>query len=212
MEIIGEKSEDVWKKALRHVHEKGKDFTDKDGRTCREVLNLCLTVKNTEGITKPIETINSFRTWVYPPLDELKAIALSKKEIPGYYYNYGARAFNFGAINQIDDYVIPLLKKDGTSRRASIVFYDPEKDSFLHKRDIPGMVMMGFNIREGKLNATALVRSNDLFFGWPANIYQTFVIQEYIAKELGCEKGSITTFSISAHIFEDQFDHVKKVI
>jgi thymidylate synthase len=212
MEITGENPEDVWRKALKHVFEKGKDFTDRDSRVCREAMNLCLTIKDASEVTKPIEVINSFRKWVYPPLDELKSVVLNKKEIPGYYYNYGARAFNFNTINQIDDYVIPLLKKDGTSRRATVVFYNPEKDSFLHKKDIPGMIMVTFNIRKGKLNATTLVRSNDLFFGWPANIYQTYVIQDYVAKELGCEKGSITTFSISAHIFEDQFDHVRKVI
>ncbi|PIZ54003.1 hypothetical protein COY26_00300, partial [Candidatus Woesearchaeota archaeon CG_4_10_14_0_2_um_filter_33_10] len=68
-----------------------------------------------------------------------------------------------------------------------------------------------FKIRKQKLNATMVVRSNDLFFGWPANLYQLFVLQDYIGKKLGCKTGSLTTFSNSAHIFKDQFEDIQQV-
>ena len=213
MEINEETAEKAWVKALNLTLKKGRDFTDKDKRACREQMNLVIKVNKTKDITDPIKKINSFEKWVYPPLEELKAIVLNKKEIPGYYYNYGARAFCFaGVINQIDDYIIPLLKKDKTSRRASIVFYNPEKDSFLHKKDVPAMIMMNFNIINDLVCVTSLVRSNDLFFGWPANIYQSHVLQDYISKKLGLKNGSLTTISISAHIFEDQFEYIKKLV
>ncbi|MBI2630194.1 hypothetical protein HYW76_03755 [Candidatus Pacearchaeota archaeon] len=212
MEIIEKNAEDAWKKALRHVFENGKDFVDRDGRNCRELINLNITIKDISTISKPVEIINSFKKWIYPPIEELEGFMLSKKEISGYYYNYGARAFNFQGINQIDNFVIPLLKKDKTSRRATITFYNPANDSFLFKKDVPGMIMLNFNIKDNRLNVITVVRSNDLFFGWPANLYQTFVLQNYVAKQLNCEIGSITTNSISAHIFEDQFDYIKKII
>jgi len=212
MEIIAKNTEEAWKKALKYIYEKGKDFVDKDDRTCREVLNLSLKIESPKNIKKPIEILNSFRKWVYPPLEEIENFILGKKEIPGYYYNYGARAFNFSNINQIDGFVIPLLKKDRTSRRATIIFYSPMKDSFLFKKDIPGMIMANFNIRQDKLHVTTLIRSNDLFFGWPANIYQVYILQNYIAKKLNIKQGSITTVSISAHIFEDQFEDIEKVL
>jgi thymidylate synthase len=213
MEILERNAETAWKKVLRYVLENGHDFTDQHERVCRESLNIMITIKDVSSITAPIEALNSFKKWVYPPLEELENFALSKKEIPGYYYNYGARAFKFNnSMNQIDNFIIPLLKKDSTSRRASVIFYSPEKDSSLFRKDIPGMIMMNFNIRDGKLHATAIVRSNDLFFGWPANVYQTFVLQNYVAKALDIELGSISTISISAHIFEDQFDCIKEII
>jgi thymidylate synthase len=212
MEINEKKAEDAWKKALSLVMNKGKDFVDRDNRTCREVLNISIGVEDMSDVTKPIEVLNSYGKWVYPPLEELKAIILSRHEIPGYYYNYGARAFNFNTINQVDKYVIPLLKKDSSSRRATVVFYDPVKDSSLFKRDIPSTIMMNFNIRDGKLNVSIVIRSNDLFFGWPTNLYQTSVMQKYVAKEIGCEIGGIMTSSISAHIFEEQFEHIKKIV
>jgi thymidylate synthase len=212
MEIIEKNADTAWKKILKAVLENGTDFKDRDNRICREVLNATITIKDTSSITKPIEIINSFNKWVYPPLEELETVSLSRKEIPGYYYNYGARAFNLDGVNQIDDYVVPLLKNDNTSRRATVVFYDPRKDSQPFKRDIPGMIMMNFNVRNNKLDVTTLVRSNDLFFGWPANIYQTSILQAYVAKAIGSKLGSITTKSISAHIFDDQFDYIMKII
>ena len=212
MEVHGKNCEEAWKNVMRHVFKEGKDFVDKDGRTCRELLNVVVVIKDAGDITKPIEMINSFRKWVYPSLEELESVMLSKKEIPGYYYNYGARNFNFNGINQMDDYIVPLLKKDKSTRRATIVFYDPSRDSSMHKKDIPGMICINFNVRDNKLNVTAVVRSNDLFFGWPANIYQTFVLQNYLAKKIGCKIGAITTMSISAHIFEDHFEYLAKII
>ncbi len=212
MEIIENKADEAWKKVLKLVLEKGEDFTDRDNRICREILNLIICVKNNNSFMKPIEIINSLKKWVYPPLEELENFILSKKDMPGYYYNYGARTFNFNEINQIDNYVIPLLKKDLTTRRGTIIFYNPVLDSSLFRKDTPGMITMNFNLRDDKLHVTALVRSNDLFFGWPANLYQSFILQKYVASKIGCELGNITTISISAHIFEDQFEDIKKII
>ena len=212
MEIIAKNAEEAWKKALRYALENGKDFIDADNRTCREVLNVLVKVESMKGITDPIELINSLKRWVYPPIEELESFILSKKEIPGYYYNYGARAFNFDGINQIDNFVVPLLKKDKTSRRATAIFYNPLKDSHLFKKDTPAMIMVNLNIRQDKIHATSVIRSNDLFFGWPANLYQTFVLLDYVAKKIGCEIGSITTISVSAHIFEEQFEYINKLI
>lgn len=211
--LTEESADAAWKKALAYILEHGENFTDYENRVCREARNVVVTIKNFSSITKPIETINSFQKWIYPPFEELEAVILSKKEITGYYYNYGARAFHFNQhTNQVDEYVIPLLKKDPTSRRATIVFYNPDRDSLLHRRDTPGMITANILVRNKKLHITVIVRSNDFFFGWPANVYQVHVLQRYVAKELGYDLGPITIFSISAHIFEDQFEAIKKVL
>lgn len=213
MEIIENTTLVAWKKALKYVFEKGKDFIDKEERVCREVLNLTITIKEPFlDITKPIEILNSFKKWIYPPFEELIKFILSKKEMPGYYYTYGSRAFRFGPLNQVDNFVIPLLKKDMTSRRATVLFYDPLKDSDLYKKETPSMIVADFKVRDKKLCATAVIRSNDLFFGFPANSYQIYVLQDYIRKKLDVGFGSLTIFSNSAHIFEDQFEDIKKII
>jgi len=138
---------------------------------------------------------------------------MSRKLSPTYSFSYGPRLFNFdNAINQIDGFLIPLLKKNNFSRRGIVILWHPTEDSKSYKREIPALISIDFKMRNKKLNVTAIVRSNDLFFGWPANIYQIFVLQEYVAKELNCKTGSLTTFSNSAHIFKDQFEDIHKII
>jgi thymidylate synthase len=212
MDIREKTAEKVWKKMLRAVMENGTEFIDRRGRLCKEVLNIITTIETPENITKPIEILSSFKKWEYPSLEELKAFMLEKEDVPGYYYHYGSRAFNYNGIDQINNYIIPLLKKDSTSKRAILVFYGPEKDTLPLKKETPGMVMINFNIRNKKLHATAVIRSNDLFYGWPGNVVQTYFLAEYVSKELNVPLGTISTISISAHIFQDQFEDIRKII
>lgn len=212
MEIIEENALKAWRKALKKILDDGVVFKDKKDRVCREILNLKITIKDSSTITSPLNVLNSSNKWVYPSIEELKSAILEKEESHTYYYHYAERAFHFHGKNQIDNYVIPLLKRDMTSRRAIVVFYFPEEDSNISKKETPGIILMNFNIREGKLNSTTILRSNDFFFGWPANIVQAYFLSDYIAKELNYPIGDITTISISAHIFEDQFEYINEIL
>ena len=214
MEIKSETIINAWKSSLKYIFESGEDFTDENNRVCREVLNLVIKVNNPgENITIAIDVLNNFKKWVYPPLDEIGDLILSRKLSPTYSYSYGPRLFNFqNTINQIDNFIIPLLKRNSFSRRGIVLVWSPIQDSNIYRRDVPGLISIYFKIRKKSLNATIVVRSNDIFFGWPANLYQVFVLQDYIAKKLGCKIGSLTTFSNSAHIFKDQFEDIQKVI
>ena len=213
MEIINETTFGTWKSILKYIYENGSDFEDENKRLCREVINLSATIEEPKNdITKPVETLNSFGKWVYPSLEEIENIMISKKMAP-YEYSYGSRLFGFyGKINQIDDFIIPLLKQTPSSRRAIAVIWGPVIDSKVHRRDIPGMVALDFKLRKNKLNITSLIRSNDTFFGWPANIYQIYTLQRYVSKKLNVKTGSLTTFSTSAHIFSNQFEYIEKII
>lgn len=214
MEFKGKDAAKVWKEMLRYVMENGREFVNKKKKICKEELNVITTIEDCSTIQKPMEILNSFNKWVYPPIGEIKRSILDKKDIPGYYYNYGARAFNFNGkgLNQIDDYLIPLLKENPASKRGIVMFYGAEKDTLPLKKETPAVVMTNFNIRDKKLHTTVVIRSNELFFGWPSNIVQTFFLADYVSKELNVPLGSLNTIAISAHIFEDQFEDIKKVI
>lgn len=205
---------EAWKEALQYILKNGKDFNDENERVCREVFNLLIHVENpADGITEPIKRLDAFGNWKYPLLDEIAHVMLSNKLAPDYSYSYGPRLFNFQKkIDQINDFVIPLLKETPNSRRATATLWDPSEDSNTLKRDIPGLIMIDFKLRQNKLNMTAIIRSNDIFFGWPANIYQLFVLQDFVRKKLGCDIGALDVFSISAHIFKDQFEHIDEIL
>jgi len=214
MEIIKNTTTEVWKDALNYIKEFGDKLKDNNNRNSIEVLNLKLQIKEAfVDIAKPIETLNKFKTWMYPTMEEISSIMLGKKLSPAYSYSYGSTIFNYDEkINQIDEFVVPLLKKDKTSRRAVVTLWDPHKDSNVNRNLMPGLILVDFKVRDNKLHLTSFVRSNDIFFGWPANIYQLYLLQNYVRDKLNLEPGDLTTFSTSAHIFEDQIEHIEKVL
>lgn len=211
--IEAETALECWRKCLDFVRKNGVDFEDQNGRNCRQALNIVTTVKRPDiNITEPIDTLNSFKPWKYPKLEEISSVILSSKSSFGYGYSYGSRIFDFDGINQIKDYVIPLLKDSPGSRRAIVDLWNPFVDSSLTNKQVPGLIAIDFKVIDGNLNITGIIRSNDMLFGWPANIYQLFVLQDYVRKKIDAGVGSITTVSISAHIFKDRFDVIDKIL
>lgn len=212
MEIKEKKVLDAWKNALRYVLNNGDDFIDRDERNCREVLNLIVIVEDPEeDYEKPIDLMQQFE-WVYPSKEELESIMLSKEQSASYEYSYGPRIFNFNGVDQINNFIIPLLKKDPTSRRAVITLFDPSTDSNLLSKNIPSLLHMYFKIKGGRLTLTCSIRSNDLFIGWPGNIYQVVVLQKHVAELLGINIGSLTIISGSAHIFHEHFEMIESIL
>lgn len=215
METTQNNAYKLWKEAIKLIKEKGKDFKDKDNRTCREVFNLTLNltdVHNSE-IDTPIKTMINSKKWVYPTKEELSNIMFKEYQAPIYEYTYGGRIFGYkGELDQINSFIIPLLKKDEDSRRAILVFYDPTEDSKPDNKNTPGIIYVQFRIINSKLNMNCHIRSNDLFFGWPANIYQLYCLMNYVSEKLNIEKNKITTFSNSAHIFIDDLTEIEEIL
>lgn len=205
---------EAWKNAMRYVMQEGKDFKDKDGRICREVMNMKIEILNpVNDITTPVEKVSNSKDWVYPRLDEIANVTLTRKYSPGHIYIYGQRIFDYDkTINQIDKFVVPLLNKDQKTRRAVVSLWNPKIDSNIFNKEVPSLITLGFNIVNNKINITAIIRSNNLFFGFPANIYQIFLLQEYVCQRISLDIGTITVFMMSAHIFDDKFDKVRDVI
>ena len=203
---------DAWKKALKYILDEGTDFTDLDDRQCRETLNLMVNIENPEkDYEKLIEIMKQFE-WIYPTSEELSTIIFNKEDLAIYEYSYGPRIFNFaGKKDQINDFVIPLLKNDPNSRRAIISLFNPYTDSDILNKNIPSLMYVYFKIRDNILHCTCFIRSNDFFIGWPGNIYQIYLLQKYVADKVNIKTGSLSTMSCSAHVFHEHFDHIKKM-
>ncbi|PIN81720.1 hypothetical protein COV13_00420 [Candidatus Woesearchaeota archaeon CG10_big_fil_rev_8_21_14_0_10_32_9] len=215
MEIDDFSTKKIWKKAITLIRESGDRFMDNDGRVCIEVTNLILKIKNAEAtdIEGPIDLVSSQKKWIYPSKDELAGIMFKSFQNPAYEYTYGGRIFSFNEeVDQINDFILPLLSKDPHSRRAILVLYDPSKDSDVENKNTPGIIYIQFRILEGKLNVSCHIRSNDLFFGWPANIYQVYCLQGYVAEKLKLIKGDLVTISNSAHIFEEDVEYIDELL
>lgn len=215
MEITDDSAMGIWKKALDYINAKGKDYKDNDGRTCRETFNLVLILKNAENadIEKPMDRMARTKSWIYPSREELSGIMFKKFPAPIYNFTYGGRIFNFGgSVNQLNEFIIPLLKQDSRTKRAIMVLYNPVMDSDINNRSTPGIIYIHFRIRDRKLHLTAAIRSNDLFFGWPANVYQFFNLLKTVSGELSVDIGDITVFSNSAHFFVEDLEYMESLL
>ena len=209
------KTMDHWKKALKKVWDEGYYYVDSDNREARETQNLIIKITDVPKsfIDEPLNKLSKSNKWVYPSKEEITNVMFKEYQSPIYEYTYGGRLFNFSnQLNQINKYIIPLLKKDPESRRGIICVYDPLNDSFLSKDNVPSIVYISVRILNNKLFLTGMIRSTDLFFGWPANVYQLYSIQKYIAEKLNVSLGDLTTISNSAHIFEKNKEDVEDLL
>jgi len=204
---------DAWKKSLKAIIEQGIDFKDSDNRECREILNMVINIDNPEKDYEYILDELQIFDWIYPSLEELATIILNKENFAMYEYSYGPRIFNFNGVkDQVNDFIIPLLKHDPQSRRAILSLFNPQTDSDITNKNVPSLISVYYKIKDGLLNCTSIIRSNDIFIGWPGNIYQLYLLQKYVADKLGIKTGRITTISCSAHIFHEHFDNVKEIL
>ncbi|HLP79166.1 MAG TPA: thymidylate synthase [Acidobacteriota bacterium] len=212
--ITAETAMDVWCKALSQIQQNGKEYIERNNRSCIEMRNLLLTIERCDQtILEPIHVLTRSDKWIYPDLGDVAQVILSPKSASSYDYSYGKRLFSTSdAVNQIDGFVVPILQKDPTSRKAVALLFDPQTDSNPLNKENPSMIAFDFKIRDGKLHITGFIRSSDMFIGWPANIYQMYVIQEYVAKKLHVPLGSMTTISTSAHIFAEHLVDIAKIL
>lgn len=214
MNIVKKTTMEAWVSVLAAILKNGRSFTDRDARTCCEIADLTLVVEDPAGdVAAPVERMQRFKTWVYPGKEELRNIIITQRDQSTLEYLYGPRLFNYQRqYNQIGEFIIPLLEEDPTSRRAVAMIYDPLVDSLITNKETPGLVLVQFRAVRGRLDLTAVIRSNDMFIGWPANIFQLHDLQRYVAERLSIPTGSITTFSISAHIYGDDREAIASVI
>lgn len=107
--------------------------------------------------------------------------------------------------------VIKLLKYDPNSRRAVINLNTPHPGVMITK-DEPCTIALQFRIRKGKLDCTAMMRSNDIWFGTPYDVAFFTELQKYIAQRLDVEYGWYTHFATSLHLYDRDMDKVLNVL
>lgn len=113
----------------------------------------------------------------------------------GYQWNRNAQLYK----------VIELLKKDNTTRKASISLYDG-KEIDLYSKDTVCTYAINFYINNGKLNMQVMMRSNDLVYGFCNDQYCFSKLQILVAKELNLEIGIYTHFVCNMHIYKRHFN------
>lgn len=110
--------------------------------------------------------------------------------------------------------LIELLKKEPLSRHGVIVTWDPKTDglSTIKKANVPCPYTFTVNIIGGRLHLHNIVRSNDMYLGFPSDVAGFALLQCILAQKLGYRVGIYSHSISNAHIYENQFDAAKEII
>lgn len=112
--------------------------------------------------------------------------------------------------NQIEK-VIEILEADPLSRRAKINLNAPNPN-VKETKDEPCTMSLHFMIRKNKLDCTVVMRSNDVWFGFPYDVAFFTTIQKYIARQLGVGYGWYTHFAVSFHMYDRDAEQIAKIV
>lgn len=107
----------------------------------------------------------------------------------------------FDQLNMVEH----MLRKDPLSRQAVIHIKQARNLLKYPSKDVNCTVCLQFFIREGKLYGTAYMRSNDLWMGFPNDVFQFTAIQIYLAMRLGTKLGTYTHIAGSLHLYERDY-------
>lgn len=97
------------------------------------------------------------------------------------------------------EYVKSLLK-DNPNTRQAVIHIKTADDT--PSKDVNCTISLQFFIRDNKLYLTVYMRSNDLWIGFPYDVFQFTAMQILMSMELGIELGSYTHIDGSLHLYE----------
>lgn len=127
-----------------------------------------------------------------------------------YHGAYGFRLRHNIGTDQIER-AYQVLSKNPDTRQVVLQIWDgkidlPAENAAPASTDIPCNICSMLNVRDGRLEWTQIMRSNDLFLGTPHNIVQFTSLQEVLAGWLGLEVGSYYQLSNSLHAYVNDLE------
>lgn len=99
-----------------------------------------------------------------------------------------------------------MLQTDPSTRRAVMGLYSPELDLGADKKDIPCTLTLQFIVRRHELDLIVSMRSNDLWLGFPNDVFCFCVLQCWMASHLGIGIGTYYHLAGSMHLYEKNWD------
>lgn len=201
---------------LRDVLEFGEDQSSRIGDV-REVENVMVT------FTDPVKTHTPPRDGSAPLLGLLEgaqlvagiaADDLMVELFPKYAEHsdfYGAYPRRAGAHDQLP-LLFEALRTDPNTRRGVLTLWDAKLDAAGGYLDHPCTLALTFRVRNGALNMSVKMRSNDLWIGAPYDFVQFAVLQQTFATALGLTCGTYTHVADSLHIYHRDFEAAERAL
>jgi len=110
-------------------------------------------------------------------------------------------------IDQIE-HVVLKIKADPNTTQAIMSLWDPARDNLIKTKDIPCNNWVAYSLRDGKLDQSVVIRSNDVLWGTPVNAIQFTHLHALVAGMLGVEMGTMTYFVQNLHYYLNKKEEV----
>jgi len=216
---------DLWKQAAEWFRQNGNAMkqASRNGPTL-EVMNAALSLQQPRQrwIAARVPAMNpAFAiaevVWIVLGRNDSAMLNYFNRDLPQYagegevYHGaYGHRIrSNFG-VDQLERAYHALSAKPD-SRQVVLQIWDsridlPAENGVEASKDVPCNVCSLLKVREGRLEWTQIMRSNDLFRGFPHNVIQFSSLQEVLAGWLNLEVGAYHHYSDSLHLYDRDGD------
>lgn len=224
----GQTADSAWRKAVRAVrHAHGVHAADGRGGSTMEISQAVFTITDSRQrwITSRVPAINpAFAiaecVWILQGRNDSRFVNSWNSELPRYagdgetYHGaYGYRLRQQFGIDQLERAYRALAANPG-GRQVVLQIWDARSDLPMLSGDpvapdIPCNVCSFLKIRDGALQWTQIMRSNDLIMGVPYNFVQFTTLQEIIAGWLGVGIGTYSHLSDSLHVYEHNQDAIQ---
>lgn len=225
--IRGKNIDEVWEHWYRIIAQKGKvsDLQEsRDGNVVGEVLNAVTVIEDpTRCILRspirklPMRYMVGELLWYVSGNPNLKAIQLytgawDRMSDDGVTVNsnYGYRIQN--AIDEASGYtfdqlaMVEKMLRDHPESRQAVIHIKQARNLLSHPtKDVNCTVCLQFFIRDDKLYMTTYMRSNDLWMGFPNDVFQFTALQILLSMRLGVQLGSYTHIAGSLHLYERDY-------
>lgn len=187
----------------------------RDGNVVDEIINAVTVIKDpTRCIMKnkirkmPMRYAVGELLWYLSGNNKLSAIqkftkAWDRMSDDGEYVNsnYGYCLMHKFGFNQIEQ-ALTQLRDNPNSRQVVLHIKEARNLICSPTKDLNCTVCLQLFIREGKLYMTTYMRSNDLWMGFPYDVFQFTCLQTLLAMELDVELGTYTHVAGSLHLYE----------
>lgn len=223
--ISGKTASEVWEKAIKLLRVQEHSLNGRTGQVF-ELLHTFISIEEPK------------QKWIYnriPPISIGYALAelvwiingeersdiintwnpsLEKYAGKGDIYHgaYGKRIRSHFGFDQIEK-AYEALQSVPESRQVVMQIYDtkvdfPIENGVPRNEDIPCNICSLLKVRNGKLEWSQIMRSNDVLLGMPYNFVQFTGLQEIIAGWLEIDLGSYNHYSDSLHLYKRDIDKI----
>lgn len=209
--VSGKTIAQTWLKVLNAVNSYSRIKTTRYASTneLKEILNLTAVVTD--------EDPDNIYFPEYLPFSRQELSAyypewMTSRRLPDMAYNYGERLRNHDGVDQIEE-IKKLLKTRPDSKKMVAATIKVKEDwSRVNQGDTPCLTQLLCSVQDNKLILTTHFRSQDMFHGWPRNMFAALKLQKEIADSAGYLLGACTMITHSAHSYSDDWKTMQDLL